>query len=145
MRRLVIFAMFIAGCGGQKDAEAPAQPVYEAAPAGAPAQAEPGAGAFPAPPPPPAEDEARIDSGGEPRTVEEALAIIDAEAQNLDASFSAGELTGSCDRVCRALGSMRRAVDGLCELTGSDDDRCEKARDRLEQNEARVSSSGCGC
>lgn len=53
--------------------------------------------------------------------------------------------TSRCVRLCRSLGSMRRAVDSLCELTGEAEERCERARERLENNRRRVSDAGCSC
>ncbi len=53
--------------------------------------------------------------------------------------------TSRCVRLCRSLGSMRRAVDSLCELTGESEERCERARERLENNRRRVSDAGCSC
>ena len=140
MRRLAIFFVFLVACGG-REAAPPAAPEDAPASYAAPAP-QPQGFAPPAPPPP---DSGTVHSGGTPSTPEEAQAIIEAETQRLDEAFAADELSGSCDRVCRALGSMRRAVEGLCEMTGDDDDRCESARGRLADNEARVSGAGCGC
>lgn len=50
-----------------------------------------------------------------------------------------------CDRVCSALGSMRRSVGAICELAGEEDARCSDARGRLDGAERRVADSGCGC
>jgi hypothetical protein len=146
MRRFAFFFVFIAACGGREPA--PASPAHDAAqapgyaspPQGQPAPGEPEMYRAPSPP-----DAGTVHSGDTISTPEDALAIIEAESQRLDEAFSADQLSTSCDRVCRALGSMRRAVDGLCDLTGDDDDRCERARGRLAANEAKVSGAGCGC
>ncbi|MCC6527915.1 MAG: hypothetical protein IT373_35040 [Polyangiaceae bacterium] len=37
-----------------------------------------------------------------------------------------------CELACRALGSMARSAERLCELTGEDDDRCRDVRVRVE-------------
>lgn len=49
----------------------------------------------------------------------------------------------ACDRPCRALGSMRRAVEALCRMTGPDDARCVDARRTLTESEARVGVCRC--
>jgi hypothetical protein len=51
-----------------------------------------------------------------------------------------------CTRACKALASMERAADGLCELTGDGDDRCESARERLRaaRELVRRTCSVCG-
>lgn len=36
-----------------------------------------------------------------------------------------------CARACRALASMQRAADRLCELTGEEDGRCKSVRARV--------------
>jgi hypothetical protein len=43
-----------------------------------------------------------------------------------------------CSNACRALGSMRRATDHLCNLSGESDARCEGARRRVESAGDRV-------
>ena len=50
-----------------------------------------------------------------------------------------------CTRLCKALGSMRRAVNSVCELAGDEDERCVTARSRLENSERRVTDAGCTC
>ena len=37
-----------------------------------------------------------------------------------------------CSRACKALASMERAADGLCELAGDGDERCQSARVRVQ-------------
>jgi hypothetical protein len=82
-------------------------------------------------------------------TPEEASEAIDkAELELSDAmkTPAADPLASSqCVRSCKALGSMRRAVDRLCELTGDDDERCENAQTRLEASEQKVRDAGCSC
>jgi hypothetical protein len=90
----------------------------------------------------------------EPTTIDEAKqqiqsarAILEsrAEAQQgaeqpaapLDSSSSA------CGDACRAIASMRRAVEALCRLSGESDDQCTDARATLSRCEARVASCGC--
>jgi hypothetical protein len=51
----------------------------------------------------------------------------------------AAELRRSpCDTACRALSSMRRAVEHLCGLTGEGDARCASARERVRSADERV-------
>lgn len=153
-RRLLFLLVFLAACAGREPppaAPSAAEPASEAEPQVHPAPSF-------APPPSPAPpgttvapeipddtmDKGTVHSGGLPRTIEEALAVIEAERQQLDVSL--GEMSrGSCERACRALDSMRRAVEGLCDLAGDDDPRCERGRSRLTDSEQRVSGAGCGC
>ena len=51
----------------------------------------------------------------------------------------------ACDLSCRALRSMRRSADGICELAGQTDARCQKARERVRVGEERVRGVGCAC
>lgn len=49
-----------------------------------------------------------------------------------------------CASPCRALASMRRAVDALCRmLAGSDDTRCRDAKRTLEDSERVVAPCSC--
>jgi hypothetical protein len=50
----------------------------------------------------------------------------------------------SCSSACSALGSMTRATDHLCALTGEVDARCTDARARTRTAEAKVKTS-CTC
>lgn len=50
-----------------------------------------------------------------------------------------------CTTACRALDSMRRSVEGLCQLTGDADQRCTSARTRLARAGDRVREAGCTC
>lgn len=49
----------------------------------------------------------------------------------------------TCGSPCRALASMRRAVEALCRMTGDTDDRCVDARRTLGDNTTRISSCRC--
>jgi hypothetical protein len=51
-----------------------------------------------------------------------------------------------CSRACRALASMERSANRLCELTSEEDERCEGARRRLgsAQELVRRSCPACG-
>jgi hypothetical protein len=48
-----------------------------------------------------------------------------------------------CGNRCRALASMKRAVDALCRMTGDTDTRCVDARRTLTQNTTHVSTCKC--
>jgi hypothetical protein len=50
-----------------------------------------------------------------------------------------------CEVACRALGSMQRSAERICELTATTDARCTGARDRVTRAQARVERAGCGC
>jgi len=104
-----------------------------------------------------------------PRTVDEALQRIDRARSEIDANKAAGaappapdsppaQPTGEpkptatdapsagyspCSGPCRALGSMRRAVEALCELTGAADDRCTTAQKTLQESRAKVGPCSC--
>lgn len=76
---------------------------------------------------------------------EKALVAAEAELSGvLDGSVDAlGD--ARCVRSCKALASMRRAVERLCELTGEADERCENAKSRLSTSEKKVADAGCSC
>lgn len=52
-----------------------------------------------------------------------------------------------CAQLCRALSSMTRATERLCELAkeNGDDKRCTEATGKLESARAKVKSSCGGC
>jgi hypothetical protein len=50
-----------------------------------------------------------------------------------------------CELACRALASMRRSQERVCELTADDDARCKRARERVKRAQERVDQAGCGC
>jgi len=49
-----------------------------------------------------------------------------------------------CSLSCRALASMRRAAEGICELLPASP-RCVSANGRVERARQRVESAGCEC
>ena len=59
----------------------------------------------------------------------------------MQASGDEGRDNG-CAMACRALGSMRRAADHICDLAGSSDPRCGNAEARVSAAEERV-NAGC--
>jgi hypothetical protein len=164
------FGATIAACGGsapedaQYAGDAPAQPTPQGHPGGG--YGQPGQTPQPGMPPPPpgappalgpkpttsvVVPERQFESLDRDRsTIESALAALDAdETLLLDTMSSrATELAlgrTSCDRVCAAIGSMRRSVLAVCELAGEDDARCKKAQSRLGGAEKRVSDASCSC
>jgi hypothetical protein len=48
-----------------------------------------------------------------------------------------------CRASCRALASMRRAVEALCRLTGESDDRCTRAKRVLADTTSRAAACTC--
>lgn len=54
-----------------------------------------------------------------------------------------GGIADACGTPCRALASMRRAVEALCRMTGDGDNRCVDAKRTLSESSARVSSCKC--
>ncbi|MEM9693613.1 MAG: hypothetical protein AAGA56_13785 [Myxococcota bacterium] len=150
MRRFFGVVVMVVGCGGRApQAEAP----VSAGPSGAKAdddageradaadgefEAQPSAPS-PAPPPPTVST-----TGDVLATPEEALAALRASEGELEAVALSTE-GGACPRACRALASMRRASDRLCELTAEDDARCRDARTRVANGARRAEDKGCGC
>jgi hypothetical protein len=58
----------------------------------------------------------------------------------------AAEASGSpCATACRALASMRRSADRICEITGPGAERCGWAREKVRDAEARVARAACAC
>jgi hypothetical protein len=143
----VLFCCMAVGCGGAASmapTKTPAAPESEA-------------------PAPPEE---------EPQTIEEAQAAIararaELEGQRHDLDASASSKTtdapaqpqgdappareerrpgagAACRASCRALASMKRAVEALCRMAGDADERCTEARRKLEDSTARVAQCGCG-
>jgi hypothetical protein len=122
-------------------------------------------------PPPKAPSEAPQDVVAEPRTVQEAQDRIarardeleattptaDAKAAPADApaappptsaappsaSSVAESVHDTCGGQCRALDSMRRAVEALCRMTGDGDSRCSLARKTLSASMSRLSPCKC--
>jgi hypothetical protein len=50
-----------------------------------------------------------------------------------------------CELACRAFASMRRAADRICAIAGEADARCERARQRVEEAEQRITQARCTC
>ncbi|MBI2391313.1 MAG: hypothetical protein HYV09_17115 [Deltaproteobacteria bacterium] len=99
-------------------------------------------GAAPPPSAPPVyEDKAKAEPALLP--VETRAASAQAELDEAQGAFSAAG--GDCAALCKALASMSRATNSLCELVkeGGDPKRCSDAKARLESAQSKVNSS-CG-
>ncbi len=114
-----------------------AQPLPSPGAAPVPGMPQPGP-VLPSPEPPPSF-----------ATAEEAEQAVDADERDLlstieNEAFRAANAS-QCTTACRALASMRRSVEGLCQLTGDADQRCTSARTRLAHAGDRVREAGCSC
>lgn len=74
-----------------------------------------------------------------PMTLEQA----EADLQNLekgfgDPSMKLSAAPDACMNACKALSSMKRAAERICELTAPANDRCSSARERVQKVETRV-------
>jgi hypothetical protein len=87
----------------------------------------------PPPPPPPPQRKA-------PSATEESGAERDSGGTQLT-----GQVGSPCDVACRAFGSMKRSAIKICELAGSTNERCTRARTRLAEAEKRIGNAGCEC
>jgi len=131
MRRawLAIPLVGLAACGGGAatgGAKAPSEPAGSAAPA----HVEPAGG----------------------KKAEGALEPIEVRSGKAQASFDEAQNAftaagNDCAQLCKALSSMSRATERLCELSkeSGDDKRCTDATTRLETARAKVKSSCGGC
>jgi hypothetical protein len=138
---------------------------------GAPEAAKSPPAASPATAPGASRDEERADkseAAAAPRTIAEAQDQIARARAALDSGApgsSSGETSSSrpsttspsppeprrpadapadpCLSSCRALDSMRRAVEALCRMTGDGDDRCVDAKKTLSDSTSRLSTCRC--
>jgi hypothetical protein len=67
-----------------------------------------------------------------------------AEPSSAPARTESG-LGGPCDTACRALASMERSANRICELVGEPHEHCVNARALYEKSRARLTSSRCWC
>ncbi len=136
-----------AGCGGAAKSTAPGarEPERTETPGAREKQQEqqPGEAGYGAPQyaqPPPA-DTARpaLDDGAKAEpTLADAELALDRAATELSAA------NRDCALACKALASMRRSADRICELAGpgDPDGRCRQARERVRDAQTRV-RGGC--
>lgn len=59
--------------------------------------------------------------------------------------ISAVEREKRCTIACRALSSMQRSADRVCEMTSEGDSRCEQLRQRVERARSTVYASCPAC
>lgn len=50
-----------------------------------------------------------------------------------------------CETACKALASMRRSQERICEIAGTAHERCEWAKRKVGDAVARVEAAGCVC
>jgi hypothetical protein len=98
----------------------------------------------------------------EPRTIEEAEGQIARARATLEGTSKAAESSApraekapssdvareekavdTCGSPCRALASMKRAVEALCRMTGESDTRCVDAKRTLDESSHRVATCHC--
>lgn len=48
-----------------------------------------------------------------------------------------------CERICRALGSMERATNGICRILGAQSERCQSAHEDLSRSQGRAATCAC--
>ncbi len=99
--------------------------------------------------------------GEEPRTAEEAQDQIDAARAIIDQSVrtegpvsadaaksdqptvKAEQVEAVCAGRCKALASMKRAVDALCRMTGESEARCVSAKRTYDASSTRIADCSC--
>ena len=118
----------------------PQQQQYGEHPSGGGTQPAPTQPGYAQPPP---------DPGAHPeRILEESSLTLEGALQLLDQRGLELSATGvDCSTACRALASMRRARDRICELSGGEDrdGRCATATTRHQQARERVRQRCEGC
>ena len=62
---------------------------------------------------------------------------------DLDATRREAGPDGECGNACKAMASMRRAVEAICRMAGESDPRCTDARKTLTDSASRVGACGC--
>jgi hypothetical protein len=131
--------------GADKSSRAPAAEAATemASPRAAPAPDSPAAGAAP---PAPAPEYARpppAPGAADPHGFGGARARLSEARRELDIAASERD----CARACRALESMERAAQQVCDLARSADERseCASAGDQVDKARAKVQSACGGC
>lgn len=78
-----------------------------------------------------------------------AMRIAEAEADFSSAQSAFNAAGNECASLCKALASMKRATEHLCELTQggntADQKRCTDAKAKLETAQAKVKATCGGC
>ena len=67
------------------------------------------------------------------------------EFVELDSAEDQIAAAADCPTMCRALASMRRAAEKICNLAGSTSDECRRARSKVSEAARRVANAGCNC
>jgi len=154
---LAIGAAQAGGCGGQGASAPPAQAPSNAdqSPYSGPAKSETGGeeqgekdSTFANPPPGGGTTPPPGGGGSMPAperavgTVFEAQAAFERDSDSVASALSTGK---DCDRACKAFGSMGRSSQRICDLNGpgDPDERCKKARERVDTARAKIRRS-CG-
>lgn len=97
----------------------------------------------------PYQEQRSAEEGGKPAfatppldTLDDAEKALERESSSLANALASAR---DCNIARRALGSMERASERICDLNGPDDPgrRCEQARDRLEAAREKVRRA-CG-
>lgn len=106
----------------------------------------------PAPPPPPpsptlsggADSTPGTEAAGAPPVTPSEAPAREPRAEQLKAGESEGVLRDPCAIACRALASMTRSAQHICELS-DDGERCTRARARVSQAKERVRAHCTAC
>jgi hypothetical protein len=81
--------------------------------------------------------------GPEPEGTQKKPAVH--EPGGLTAEQSPSQPSSPCETACKALASMRRSQERICELTTPTHERCEWAKQKVADATARVDRAGCAC
>ena len=81
----------------------------------------------------------------EPESAPEEAPVAKSESSSGESAAVGASAGSTCDLVCRALASMRRSADRICELVGDKDPRCTQARKQVDDAAHRVEGAGCTC
>jgi hypothetical protein len=135
MRRFALGLLLLTSCGGSAGGSGASAPKYE--------QKESTTSA-----PPPPSDGDGISDKSTASTEGEAKPRVDVpSAQRAfdDASKAFAASGSDCVSMCKALQSMARATEHLCDLAGAGPDaaRCSDAKSKLESARAKVKAT-CG-
>jgi hypothetical protein len=114
------------------------EPMPQGAYAQPPGLSQQQSGQYPSPTatmPPPPPNSPPNDTMTKPSEGEAKRAEASAEPAQTDAT---PVMADPCAIACRALASMGRSAEHICDLAGTNDERCSHARDRVRNAEDRV-------
>ncbi len=83
--------------------------------------------------------------GGEAPEAPTAEPTTEARPAEEAAAPKRAETPSPCQTACKALASMRRSAERICEIVGEPDARCTRARERVDESSTRVEKAGCVC